>query len=313
MAHLERHPDGVTTVDAEYTRPMMAAVHIVEHAGRAAIVDTGTNHSVPHVLAALSDLGLQLWTVDYLFLTHVHLDHAGGAGALMQVLPNARAVLHPRGAPHLVDPAKLIAGSIAVYGEAAYAALYGQLVPIPPERIVVTQDGDRVALAGRVFEFWHTPGHALHHHVIVDRDAGIVFTGDTLGVSYRELATTNGAFVVPTTTPTQFDPEQLAASIARIAAARPRAAYLTHYGRVENVERVSAALTEQVQELAAMATAHRGAPDAAIRIRAAMHARWLVRARDHGVQLSDAAIDDILRGDLELNVQGLMAWLQRTG
>ena len=113
--------DGLYLIDTEYVRPGLAASHLVVDQGRAAFIDTGPGPAAPRLLAALDELGLAREQVDYLFLTHVHLDHAGGAGQMMRALPNAQAVLHPRGAPHLVDPSKLIAGTIAVYGEAMYA------------------------------------------------------------------------------------------------------------------------------------------------------------------------------------------------
>ncbi|HEV7713950.1 MAG TPA: MBL fold metallo-hydrolase, partial [Steroidobacteraceae bacterium] len=134
---LTRHPHGITAVDTEYVRPGLAASHIIEARGRAAFVDVGTTHSVPYLLAALDVLGVARSAVDYVFLTHVHLDHAGGAGRLMQELPNAQAVLHPRGSPHLVEPEKLIAASKTVYGEELYRRLYGDIVPIPAERVIV--------------------------------------------------------------------------------------------------------------------------------------------------------------------------------
>ncbi len=114
--------DGLYLIDTEYVRPGLAASHLVVDQGRAAFIDTGPGPAAPRLLAALDELGIAREQVDYLFLTHVHLDHAGGAGQMMQALPNAKAVLHPRGAPHLVDPSKLIAGTIAVYGEAMYAS-----------------------------------------------------------------------------------------------------------------------------------------------------------------------------------------------
>ncbi|MGH7058680.1 MAG: MBL fold metallo-hydrolase, partial [Acetobacteraceae bacterium] len=146
---LFRHPDGITAVDTEYLHPGHAAAHIVQHGGHAAFVDVGTNDSVPYLLAALDALGIARDAVDYLLLTHVHLDHAGGAGRLMRELPNATAVLHPRGAPHMIDPARLIAGSRAVYGEERFSRLYGDIVPIPAERVRVTRDGDTLSLYGR--------------------------------------------------------------------------------------------------------------------------------------------------------------------
>src|SRR5207253_2291903 len=137
---LYRHPHGVCAVDAEYLYPGHAAAHIIEDGGRAAFVDVGTNASVPYLLAALAELGIARAAVDYVLLTHVHLDHAGGAGRLMQELPNAVAVLHPRGAPHMIDPSRLIEGSRAVYGE-RLEQLYGQLLPIPAARVRVADAG----------------------------------------------------------------------------------------------------------------------------------------------------------------------------
>ncbi len=133
IARLTRHPDGITAVDTEYLRPGMAAAHIVQHDGAAAFVDVGTNYSVPHMLAALQELRINPQAVEYVFITHVHLDHAGGAGLLLQSLPAARVVVHPRGARHLIDPTILIAASKAVYGEERYRELYGELVPIDAE------------------------------------------------------------------------------------------------------------------------------------------------------------------------------------
>ena len=178
------YPAGITAVDTGYVRPHFDAAHLIVHGGRAAFVDCGTNSSVPHLLAALEAKGLARDCVDYLFLTHIHLDHAGGAGLLAQQLPNLKVVVHPRGAQHMATPEKLIAGVKAVYGEEHYRELYGEILPVPAERIIATTDGQRLELAGRPFEFIHTPGHAGHHHCIVDVEHGGVFTGDTFGVSY---------------------------------------------------------------------------------------------------------------------------------
>jgi glyoxylase-like metal-dependent hydrolase (beta-lactamase superfamily II) len=308
---LQRHPDGITAIDAEYVRPGLAASHLIAHEGRAAFVDTGTTHSVPQLLAALEELGLARDAVDYVILTHVHLDHAGGAGQLMQALPQARAVIHPRGAPHMIDPAKLIAGSMAVYGEARYRELYGELVPIPAERVVTTQDGQRLSLAGRPLEFVHTPGHALHHQAIVDLEHRSIFTGDTFGLSYREFDTEQGAFIVPTTTPTQFDPEQLIASLDRLLGYGPQALYLTHYSRVTEVPRLAELLKLQIHEFVKIARGHRGEANRFQSISADMRALWLQLLRRHGCTLTEAQIDEVLGGDLELNTQGLIAWLDR--
>lgn len=308
---LFRHPDGITAVDTEYVHPGHAAAHIVQHDGRAAFVDVGTNDSVPYLLAALEALGVARDAVDYLLLTHVHLDHAGGAGRLMRELPNAVAVLHPRGAPHLIDPGKLIAGSRAVYGEERFRRLYGDIVPIAAERVRVTRDGDTVSLAGREMEIVHTPGHALHHQAFVDGRHACIFTGDTFGISYRELDSPRGAFIIPTTTPTQFDPEQLIASVDRLLSYSPEALYLMHFSRVTDVPRLGESLKGQIRELARIAEQSAAASDRAAAIRAGMSGLWRELAARHGCRLPPERVLAILEGDLELNTQGLIAWLDR--
>ncbi|HSY07422.1 MAG TPA: MBL fold metallo-hydrolase [Steroidobacteraceae bacterium] len=308
---ITRYADGIAAVDVEYIRPGVAAAHIIAQDGRAAFVDTGTTHSVPYLLAALEELRIERAAVDFIFLTHVHLDHAHGAGALLQALPNARAVLHPRGAPHLIDPAKLVASARTVYGEAAYQRLYGELVPLPQERVLITSDLERLSLAGRPFEFVHTPGHALHHQAIVDVEHSGIFTGDTFGLSYREMDTARGAFIVPPTPPTQFDPEQLVQSIDRLAAYLPRYVYLMHYGRVGDVPRLARDLKYQVREFARIALEHAGAADRAGAIEGALRALWRDLARRHGCHFTDAQFEQLLGKDVDLNVQGLLVWLQR--
>ena len=322
LPRLTFHPDGITAVDTEYLRLGMDAAHVIVAGAHAAIVDTGTNTSVPLILATLDELGVLPDSVEFVFLTHVHLDHAGGAGRLMQQLPNARAVLHPRGAPHMIDPTKLIAGSIAVYGAENFAKFYGEVMPIDENRIIVTTDRQRIALAEREFEFVHTPGHALHHHAIVDHGARSVFTGDTFGISYREFDTSRGAYIMPTTTPTQFDPEQLVASIDRLLAYEPRALYLTHYSRVTDVPRLGTALKLQIAAFVRIAreaaAALTGDTDAApdddalqARIRDGLRDYAFESLRAHGCTLADDAIDALLWGDFELNSAGLVAWLAR--
>ena len=308
---LYRHPHDITAVDTEYLHPGQAAAHVIVDSGRAAFVDVGPNSAVPYLLGALAELGIARDAVDYVLLTHVHLDHAGGAGALMRELPGARALLHPRGAPHMIDPTRLTAASQAVYGEARFRRLYGQLVPIPQARVQVVNDGERVQLGGRTLELIHTEGHARHHYVVADPAHASLFSGDTFGISYRALDSENGAFITPSTVPTQFDPQAHLASIDRILSYRPESVYLMHFSRVTGVLRLGAALKEQISELAAIACAHAGHPECASRIRADMLALWLRRARAHGCRLSDDEIERTLAGDLTLNTQGLIAWLTR--
>lgn len=309
MPRLTRFADGITAVDTEYVRPQMDAAHVVVADGEAAIVDTGPNGAVPLVLAALDQLQVPADAVRYVFLTHVHLDHAGGAGALMRALPNATCVVHPRGAPHMIDPAKLINGTRAVYGDELYAKLYGEILPIARERIVIAQDGQRFDLPGRAFECVHTPGHALHHQAIVDHASSSIFTGDTFGISYREFDSAKGAWIMPTTTPTQFDPGQLKGSIIRLMQFRPRRLYLTHYSEVSDVARLANDMYDAVDSFARLA--REAGPEGHSRIRFELRAMAHESLRDHGCTLTPAAIDAILSKDFDLNAAGLVAWLRR--
>ena len=308
LPRLTRFADGITAVDTEYVRPQMDAAHVVVAGSRAAIVDTGPNTAVPLILAALAALGIERDAVEYLFLTHVHLDHAGGAGALMRELPRATAVVHPRGAPHMIDPTKLIAGTRAVYGDELYSRLYGEILPIARERLVIAQDGQRFDLGDRHFECVHTPGHALHHQAIVDHGAVSIFTGDTFGLSYREFDTAQGPWIMPTTTPTQFDPGQLKASIVRLMQFRPRRLYLTHYSEVGQCARLANDMYEAIDDFVRIA---RNSGFDSARMRFSLRDWAHAGLRDHGCKMDIDAIDAILGKDYELNAAGLAAWLQR--
>jgi len=306
-----RHPHGIAAVDAEYVHPGHAAVHIIQNNGRGAFVDSGTNYSVPYLLAALEEVGLTRDAVDFVFLTHVHLDHAGGAGLLMSALPNARLYVHPRGVQHMTDPSNLTAASQAVYGKEYFQRMYGDIQPIPRERIVSVQDNLDCDLGGRKLELIHTPGHALHHYAIVDRAHACIFAGDTFGISYRELDTPQGEFILPTTSPSQFDPEQLIASIDRMMAFHPESVYLMHFSRVRHPPRLAESLKSQIRELVRIVNESQSAADPHNAIKAAMLELWLGLLRRQGSTLPDADIARLLETDLELNAQGLLIWHQR--
>ena len=309
------HLHGIHTIDTAFQRAHFDAAYLVVEHGRGALVDCGTQHSIPNILAALERAGLAPANVDWLILTHVHLDHAGGAGALMQLLPNARLAVHPRGVRHMIDPSALVAGATAVYGEAEIARSYGAIVPVPAERVVVAEDGHVVDLAGRPLLCRDTPGHARHHLCVWDARSRSWFTGDTFGLSYRELDGPDGPFILPTTSPVQFEPEALKASIARLLSSAPQAMYLTHYDRVVEVERLAADLVEQIDAMVAIAgeadAAAADADDRHTRLRAALAALYLRRARAHRVPLDDAGVLRVIGMDIELNAQGLACWLDR--
>jgi len=308
-----RFQGGVHVVDAEYVQPLFDAIHLIVEDGRAAIVDCGTARSVPAVLAALEELGIAREAVDWLFLTHVHLDHAGGAGQLMHALPHAVTVVHPRGAPHMADPRKLIEASIAVYGRETYDALYGEILPVEASRIRPTQEGEVFSLAGRRFEIMHTPGHALHHQTFLDHGINAVFTGDTFGLAYGVFEIDGRPFAVPTTSPSQFDPEQLADSIRRILARHPTAAFLTHYSRITDLDRVGADLLRMIEGHVRVALASADLPPAEARsaIRHGLAEIFDQELKRFGCRADVDVIERWLGADVELNTDGLLAWLAR--
>ncbi len=303
---------GISAIDTDYVRPLLDASHLIVRGGRAAFVDVGVNHSIPLLLAALQAKNLDTAAVEYVFLTHVHLDHAGGAGQLMQHLPNAKALVHPRGAAHLVNPDKLIAGTQQVYGEQKFAELYGEILSIPAGRIVEVQDNARFRLGGSEFQCIHTPGHALHHYCLVDRDSHSVFTGDSFGISYRAFDSQKGAFIFPATTPTHFDPQQAHASLDRILSFEPAAVFLTHYSRVTEVARLAADMHACLNAYVDIARncAGQGEQRGAC-MQNLMHAYLVKRVREHGCTLDQATVDLWLGMDVELNAQGLAVWLDR--
>ncbi len=301
---------GIHTIDTGFVRPRFDAAYLVVENGRGAFIDCGTNFAVPRMLEALDEAGLAPADVDWLILTHVHLDHAGGAGELIAQLPNAQLVVHPRGARHMIDPSALWAGASAVYGEAVMEQTYGRLRPIPAQRVTAASDGHVVDLAGRSLRCLDTPGHAKHHLTVVDERARACFTGDVFGLSYRDFDTANGPFILPTTSPVQFDPEALHASIERLVALQPEAMYLTHYGRVEDIERLAADLHVQIDAMVALARAAHGRPDRHAVLVESLTDLYAARAEAHGWLHGREALRRLLGMDIELNAQGLEVWLE---
>jgi hydroxyacylglutathione hydrolase len=301
---------GIWAVDSVYERRLQTAVHVIVEDGRAAIVDTGTSHAASRVLAALAARGIAAAQVDFVILTHVHLDHAGGAGQLMARLPNARLAVHPRGVRHMADPRRLLAATVAIYGEAAVRRIYGEVLPVARERIVATPEGASLRLGGRELQFFDAPGHARHHVVVRDARTGHVFAGDTFGLSYRELDVQGRQFSFPTTSPSQFEPRALHRSIDRILALGPEALYLTHFGRVGDPARLAGDLHRLIEAHAALGERLRraGAGRHAL-LREGVAALVLAERERQGWRLPPARVLEVFALDIELNAQGLGSWL----
>lgn len=300
---------GITAIDTGFNRPRFDASHLMVERGRAAFIDVGTNYSIPALLAELDAKGVGRDAVDYVIVTHVHLDHAGGAGEIMRQLPNARLAVHPRGAPHMINPARLVASASSVYGAEEVRRTYGELVPVPAGRILEIRDEAVIDFAGRALRCLDTPGHARHHFSVWDERSRAFFPGDTFGLSYREFDTDRGAFILPTTTPVQFDPVALKGSIARMLLFRPAAMFLTHYSRVDDVERLGRDLFEQIDAMVAIAESMSGSADRHERIKDGLAGLYLGRAEGHGCTMSRERMRELLASDIELNAQGLEIWL----
>lgn len=310
MTAITDHAHGISTVDTVYDRPLQTSAHLIVERGRAAIVDTGTNRAVPGILAALAARGVPPERVDYVVLTHIHLDHAGGSGLLMRALPNATLTVHPRGARHMADPARLVAGTIGVYGEAETRRLYGEVVPVPAARILETPDGASIRLNGRALDFHETFGHARHHVAIRDAASGHVFAGDTFGLSYPELDWQGRRFAFATSSPTQFDPAPYHRSLDLIARLAQGAVYVTHYGQVRALEERLATLHRQVDALAALALREREAgAGRRARLWEGVKALLLDEVRRYGAPFTEAQAMAAYGQDVDLNADGLAAWL----
>jgi glyoxylase-like metal-dependent hydrolase (beta-lactamase superfamily II) len=300
---------GIVAIDSGQVRPQMAACYLLETDTAVAVVETGNNHSTGRILSVLANRGRRPEEVSHVIVTHVHLDHAGGSGSLMQELPNATLVVHPRGARHMIDPSRLEASARAVYGDEEYEKQHGALIGVPEERLRIMEDGGELQIGARTLQFIDTPGHARHHFCVWDEVSRGWFSGDTFGISYRELDTAAGPFIFPTTTPIQFDPPALIDSIGRLMEREPENVYLTHFGRVRDPQRLSGDLVTGVRQFARWGEEFREHPERSERIRSAMMT-WLVDgARQHGVELPDKDLRQIFEGDVELNSQGIEFWL----
>ena len=308
-----QHPAGIFQIDADYVAPGLASVYLIRQGDRLALIETGTASTVPRVMAAIAELGLTPEHVDWIILTHIHLDHAAGAGALMAKCPNARLVVHPRGAAHMINPQKLEAGTRAVYGDEAYNRLYGALIPVPAERVVAAIDGFTLKFNGRTFTFLDTPGHALHHVCIHDSLSNSLFSGDTFGLSYRLFDSRDGRVLLfVTTTPVHFDPDAMRASIKRICALNPQFVYLTHYGPVRPDAANVQQLLQSLDAFVAIAKGELGKPEGRVERMKQAIADWLLqRARALNPEVSAETARRWLATDADLNAQGLDVWLAR--
>ena len=302
--------DGIYVVDSGYHHAAFDAIHLIVENGRVAIVDTAVNASIPHLLAELDRLGFARDAIDFVILTHVHLDHAGGAGQLMAALPSAQLVVHPRGARHMIDPSKLVAATYEVYGRDNAIRMYGDIPPIAAERVIEAKHESTISLGGRELLLLDSPGHAKHHICIRDSKSGHMFTGDTFGLSYREFDSGERQFIYPTTSPSQFDPVALHNTVDIIAGFKPGAVYVTHYSQVRDVSRLAADMHRLIDAQLAVAQREKNSgPERHQRIMDGLRQLIKEEAASQGWGRQGDAACDVLAGDIDLNAQGMELWL----
>ncbi|TVR72464.1 MAG: MBL fold metallo-hydrolase [Spirochaetaceae bacterium] len=301
----------VITVDCNYIAPQVAAAYILIRQGRAVFIENNTSRAVPGMLRVLREQGLQPGDVEYAVVTHAHLDHAAGSRALIEACPNAQLLCHPRATRHLIDPTRLVQGTTEVYGADRFQELYGEVGPVPADRVRAVQDGETIDWHGELLEFYHTPGHASHHLVMVDRGSSSVFTGDAFGVAYPLLQRA-GQLVLPSSPPTDFDAALSIESVTRIVALGCEHLYPTHFGRMPGTQQEALhdlcagfrLFDEVVEDCTARLQA--GTPVAEIEkaCRAAVDDYVSERLRRRGLELSPAEWE-LLGLDRELNTKGL--------
>jgi len=299
--------DGISVIDSEYYSKDFAAIYLLKQKNKVIIIETGTNYSVPYVKEALSQIGLSFSDVSYVIPTHVHLDHAGGAGLLMMQCQNAALVVHPRVARHLIDPSKLVAGAKAVYGENKFKEYYGEIFPIDANRVIQADDNFILDFDGRELRFIDTPGHARHHFCIWDKATKSMFTGDTFGISYRDLDHQDELYILPSTSPVQFDPEALIQSINRIMEFKPERVCLTHFSAIKPTKKATNKLIESIHFVSNLAIKYADKNDSESIIYKKMMDYFLEGLNEIGFQNNDYA-KDRLSLDVLINTQGLIYW-----
>ena len=309
MARFQALGHGIVCIDSGYVDNEYAAIYLIQEGDDVAIIETGTFHTIPNVLDVLSELDIKHSQIKYVIPTHIHLDHAGGASGMMALFDQARLIIHPRGARHMIDPSRLVAGSEAVYGEETFKRLYGEIKPIDEKRVDIANDLDVFALGNRELVFIDTPGHAKHHFCIYDAQSKGIFTGDTFGLSYPPLK--NRAHgLIPTSSPVDFDPEAMLNSVDRLLDYQPERMYLTHYGDIDQPQKkigdfkhwISDYLTlcERINPVNEVAT---------LELEQALR-QMTVEKLGATAGCNETELLALMSTDIRLNAQGLAVWWQ---
>lgn len=304
---------GIGTIDCHYVKPRLACAYIMVEGNEVAFIENNTSLAHPLLMAALSELGLHREQVKHIIITHVHLDHAGGTGLLARECPGASVLVHPKAARHIVDPGRLIASSIGVYGEENFRQLYGDILPVAEDRIRIMQDNEVLQFGARSLRFLHTRGHANHHFCIHDSKSHGVFTGDSFGIAYPILQST-GPYIYPTSTPTDFDPAQAFATLDRIRATGCSRLFLTHFGEIRRVDEAERQMREGLVVLEGLLNEAMDSAESdsvlVTRLGAAILGWMEGHAAARSVPVSTEA-REMMKLDADLNAQGIVVAAHR--
>ena len=302
-------PEGITCIDTNCFRPGFAASYLLVEEGHAVFIETGPRLAVPILLDVLARKHLSPEAVKAVIVTHVHLDHAGGAGELLRHLPQAQLLVHPRGARHLLHPEKLQAGAEAVYGKSHFRDIFGGITPSKTQQTVATEDNETFSLCGRTLTILHTPGHARHHQCVFDAQSGGLFSGDAFGVSYRVFDQGAEILLFPSTTPVQFDLEASHHTLDRLTDLQPKWLFLTHFGRVRFTRKLTERLHCFLDIFVKLARDHQDDKTQERLTKALTH--LLYRGLPAGTSVTEQVSQDWLATDCAINAQGLRLWLER--
>jgi glyoxylase-like metal-dependent hydrolase (beta-lactamase superfamily II) len=301
--------DDITLIDLlEGGQQGKTGCYVIQ-AEKVTIVETGTSHGAPYILAGLKKLKIDPKDVRYIIVTHIHLDHSGGLGSILPTFPNAEAVVHPRGARHLMNPSKLLKGAQSVYGD-DFLQLFGEVLPVPEDRILVKNDNEILDIGrGRVLTFLDTPGHARHHFSIYDSGSKGVFAGDTVGVRYvQQFTGFDFEMIFPIASPPEFDKEALLASIEQLEKLNPNKIFHGHFGVTEPAayafERIKKTV-EEFEHIAKSCFSPGTKPDT---IKEKLKEYMKESIKREGYDEDDLSCLDL---DLSLNSQGLFISLDK--
>ena len=290
-----------------HTRPLLASIYLIGDQDEYAIIETGTCHSIPHVIQALSDLNIDKEQIKFVIPTHIHLDHVGGASQMMDCFPHANLIIHPKGSRHVINPEKLIAGSMAVYGKETFEKMYGQIKPISESRVIIADDMHTESLGNRKLLFIDTPGHARHHFCIVDEQSQGIFTGDTFGLAYPGFKEHKNG-LIPTTSPVHFDPDAMKNSIEKLLSFNPCVMYLTHFGELPQPQQYKQSLYNWIDSYVRSCERvdPKGADDDVKHVE--MNLWELTKEQFSDLNIDINEMKSVLGMDIQLSAQGLVHW-----